>query len=64
MGIKTIISQMNVDFGIGIYGFLGPNGAGKSTLFRMLSTVEKPEAGEISYQGEDIFGWVKATGRS
>lgn len=46
---------MNVDFGIGIYGFLGPNGAGKSTLFRMLSTVEKPEAGEISYQGEDIF---------
>ena len=54
-GNKTIISQMNVDFGIGIYGFLGPNGAGKSTLFRMLSIVEKPEAGEISYQGEDIF---------
>lgn len=54
-GNKTIISNMNIDFGSGIYGLLGPNGAGKSTLFRMLSTVEKPGAGEISYQGEDIF---------
>lgn len=54
-GDKMVISQMNVDFGMGIYGFLGPNGAGKSTLLRMLSTVEKPEAGGIFYQGKDIF---------
>ena len=46
---------MNVDFGMGIYGFLDPNGAGKPTLLCMLSTVEKPEAGGIFYQGEDIF---------
>ena len=31
----------------GIVGIVGPNGAGKTTLFRMLSGVEKPDAGEI-----------------
>ncbi|MEM0911160.1 MAG: energy-dependent translational throttle protein EttA [Pseudomonadota bacterium] len=31
-----------------IVGIIGPNGAGKSTLFRMLTTTEKPDAGDIS----------------
>jgi len=31
----------------GIVGIIGPNGAGKTTLFRMLTSVEKPDAGEI-----------------
>jgi energy-dependent translational throttle protein EttA len=31
----------------GIVGIIGPNGAGKTTLFRMLTAVEKPDAGEI-----------------
>ena len=38
-----------------VYGFLGQNGAGKSTTIRMLLTLVKPSAGNISIFGEDLF---------
>ncbi|MGQ0763017.1 MAG: energy-dependent translational throttle protein EttA [Acidobacteriota bacterium] len=31
----------------GIVGVIGPNGAGKTTLFRMITTDEKPDSGQI-----------------
>ena len=31
----------------GIVGVIGPNGAGKSTLFKMITGVEKPDAGSV-----------------
>jgi sulfate-transporting ATPase len=31
-----------------IVGIIGPNGAGKSTLFRMITSKEKPDSGEIA----------------
>ncbi len=37
-----------------VYGFLGENGAGKSTSIRMLLTLIKPTAGEISIFNKDI----------
>ena len=33
---------------------LGPNGAGKSTLLRMLATLLRPSAGELSVLGADL----------
>ena len=39
----------------GVYGLLGVNGAGKTSLMKMLCTVIRPTAGEITWNGEDIF---------
>ncbi len=37
----------------GIVGIVGPNGAGKTTLFRMITGMEKPDAGELKV-GETV----------
>lgn len=36
-----------------IIGFFGPNGSGKSTLLSLLSFIDKPTQGEISFNGID-----------
>ena len=38
-----------------VYGLVGPNGAGKSTAIRCLLGVYRPEAGEITLNGEKIY---------
>jgi len=35
-------------------GLIGPNGAGKSTLLALLAGTDRPSAGKILYQGNDI----------
>ena len=37
-----------------IVGLIGPNGAGKTTTMRMLSSLIKPNSGEVLYNGENI----------
>ncbi len=39
-----------------IVGILGPNGAGKSTLFNVISSIYKPDAGDVYLQGKRITG--------
>jgi ATP-binding cassette subfamily C protein len=36
--------------------FVGPSGSGKSTLFRLLLGFERPQAGSIYYDGQDLAG--------
>jgi ABC-2 type transport system ATP-binding protein len=37
-----------------IFGMLGPNGAGKSSLIRMITTITRPDSGEIFFNGEKL----------
>ena len=37
-----------------IYGIIGKSGAGKSTLVRLISLLEKPDSGEVYYDGERV----------
>ncbi|MDP3181731.1 MAG: ABC transporter ATP-binding protein, partial [Desulfobaccales bacterium] len=39
-----------------ILGLIGPNGAGKTTLFNVINGVYAPEAGRVTFRGEDITG--------
>ena len=37
-----------------VVGFVGPSGAGKSTIFNLISSLNKPDSGEILFDGESI----------
>lgn len=53
-GIQALDS---LDFQINegeIHGIIGPNGAGKTTLINVISGLEKPSSGEISFLGNRI----------
>lgn len=54
-GDRTVVNGMNVKCSCGeIVGILGPNGAGKTTTFYMVVGLVKPEAGSVTFRGEDV----------
>jgi len=55
---KEVHAVKGIDFSVKqgeIVGLLGPNGAGKSTTISMISTLIKPDSGEIYYNNESII---------
>ena len=51
----TALSDINLHIGKGeVFGIIGRSGAGKSTLIRTLNLLERPSAGRILIDGEDI----------
>ncbi|MHB8464278.1 MAG: ABC transporter ATP-binding protein, partial [Acidimicrobiales bacterium] len=40
-----------------ILGLIGPNGAGKTTVFDLISGFVAPDAGHITFRGNDVTGW-------
>lgn len=39
-----------------VHALIGPNGAGKTTLFNCVSSLYKPDSGEVVFKGQDITG--------
>ena len=55
---KQFTAVDNISFSVKegeIFAFLGPNGAGKSTTIKMLTTLLKPDVGEIEINGFDTI---------
>ncbi|MCZ6676183.1 MAG: LPS export ABC transporter ATP-binding protein [Candidatus Poribacteria bacterium] len=51
----AVVNQVSLNVQTGeIVGLLGPNGAGKSTTFYMVVGLMRPNAGHITYDGENI----------
>jgi ABC-type multidrug transport system ATPase subunit len=46
---------VDLSIGRGLFGLLGPNGAGKSTLMRTLATLQEPDTGSITFDGNDVL---------
>ena len=40
-----------------ILGLIGPNGSGKSTVMKLIIGIERPDAGAILVDGENVAGW-------
>lgn len=53
-GSKTAVDRLSLVLSNGVYGLLGANGAGKSTLMRLLCGLQRPSAGQICLDGQDI----------
>jgi ABC-2 type transport system ATP-binding protein len=54
----TVDAVRGVDFSVQrgeIFGFLGPNGAGKTTTLRMLTTLLRPDGGDATIAGIDLW---------
>ena len=54
-GERHVVNGVSVEVEQGtIVGLLGPNGAGKTTTFYMIVGIEKPDAGVVTLDGQDI----------
>ena len=62
-GVKAV-QDVSLTIGPGErVALIGPNGAGKSTLFDVLSGLQRPDEGNVVFQGKDITN-IAASKRS
>ena len=56
-GEKVAVAGVDLEVREGsIYGVVGPNGAGKTTTLSMITGLLRPDAGEVTVHGADVWG--------
>ncbi|PDT89706.1 ABC transporter ATP-binding protein [Bradyrhizobium sp. Y36] len=56
-GGLTAVDAIDLDLAKGeLVSIIGPNGAGKTTLFNLVTGLDRPDAGTIHFEGQDITG--------
>ncbi|MVT72252.1 ATP-binding cassette domain-containing protein [Bradyrhizobium cajani] len=56
-GGLTAVDVIDLDLAKGeLISIIGPNGAGKTTLFNLVTGLDRPDAGAVSFEGQDITG--------
>ncbi|WP_017463664.1 ABC transporter ATP-binding protein [Dyella ginsengisoli] len=61
-GVRAL-REVSLDIPRGMFGLLGPNGAGKSSLMRTIATLQDPDSGSITLDGQDLLADKPATRR-
>lgn len=52
------LNKANIKIAAGDFiSIVGPSGSGKSTLLHLLSGLDKPTTGSLTYDGKDIYGY-------
>lgn len=55
-GSFTAVDDVDLDIVAGtFFGFVGPNGAGKTTTLSMITGLLRPDAGEVTIHGADVW---------
>ncbi|MCU0360411.1 MAG: ABC transporter ATP-binding protein [Bacteroidia bacterium] len=53
-----ILKGVDLEIGSGeVISIVGSSGAGKTTLLSIIGTLDRPNAGELFYDGQDVFKW-------
>ena len=56
-GGLTVLNNVSLDLEEDeLVGLIGPNGAGKSTLFNIITSIYKPDTGDVYLRGKKITG--------
>jgi ABC-2 type transport system ATP-binding protein len=55
-GVRDALHDVTFDVRAGqVLALIGPNGAGKSTTLRILATLQRPDRGEVRWDGRDAW---------
>ena len=56
-GDRVVLQDVSFDVAEGeVHGIMGPNGAGKTTCFHVLTGRYRPDAGRVTFRGQDVTG--------